>query len=49
MINFDELLIKKEKYSDEELKKNIKNDENLDEEDLLGFIDSTLYKDGDEN
>lgn len=45
----DELLIKKEKYSDEELKKNIKNDENLDEEDLLGFIDSTLYKDGDEN
>lgn len=48
----DELLVKKEKYSDEnieeEIKENIKNDNNLNEEDLLGFIDSTLYKKGDE-
>ena len=45
----DELLIKKEKYSEEEFKKKINKDENIDEEDLLGFIDSTLYKEGDEN
>lgn len=44
----DELLIKKEQYSDEEIKNTIKNDSNLNEEDLLGFIDSTLYKKGDE-
>lgn len=48
----DELLVKKEKYSDEDLeekvKENIKKDGNLNEEDLLGFIDSTLYKRGDE-
>lgn len=44
----DELLIKKEKYSDEENKQAKKNDESLAEDDLLGFIDSTLYKDGDE-
>ena len=38
----DELLVKKEKY--------IPNDEEktLEDEDLLGFIDSTLYKDGEE-
>lgn len=44
----DELLIKKEKFSDEEIKKNVKNNKNLDEEDLLDFIDSTLYKEGDD-
>lgn len=44
----DELLIKKEKYSDDEIKDTIKKDDNLNEEDLLGFIDSTLYKEGDE-
>ncbi len=38
----DEILVKKEKYDDEDVK------DNLNEEDLLGFIDSTLYKDGDE-
>lgn len=38
----DELLIKKEKYSNPEVKKTINN--NLNDEDLLGFIDSTLYK-----
>lgn len=44
----DELLIKKEKYSDDDIKKTVKKNDNLDEEDLLGFIDSTLYKRGDE-
>ena len=56
----DELLIKKEKYIDEdeskskeklkhEKKETIEKKEDLPEdEDLLGFIDSTLYKDGDE-
>lgn len=44
----DELLIKKEKYSDDDMKKTVKKDDNLNEEDLLGFIDSTLYKRGDE-
>ena len=39
----DELLVKKEKYSDEEEK-----EENIDGDDLLEFIDSTLYKNGDE-
>ncbi|MBR6690114.1 MAG: hypothetical protein IKL65_02150 [Bacilli bacterium] len=38
----DELLIKKEKYIDEV------EDTNINDDDLLGFIDSTLYKDGDE-
>ena len=37
----DELLVKKEKYVEKENKTE-------DDEDLLGFIDSTLYKDGDE-
>ena len=41
----DELLIKKEKYADED---DIKEDANIEDEDLLGFIDSTLYKEGDE-
>lgn len=42
----DELLVKKEKYiNDEESKKQ---ETNVDDEDLLGFIDSTLYKEGDE-
>ncbi len=40
----DELIEKKEKYSDN----NEKKDSSLDDEDLLGFIDSTLYKNGDE-
>lgn len=44
----DELLIKKEKLSDVEIKKKVKNNKNLDEEDLLDFIDSTLYKEGDD-
>ena len=45
----DELLIKKEKYSDEPVEnKEEKVDGPVDDEDLLGFIDSTLYKDGDE-
>lgn len=44
----DELLIKKEKYSDDDLKVNMKSEENLSEDDLLEFIDSTLYKEGDE-
>lgn len=39
----DELLIKKEKYIDD-----IEEDVNISEDDLLGFIDSTLYKDGDD-
>ena len=41
----DELLVKKEKYTDtdEEKVENTQNDD-----DLLDFIDSTLYKDGDE-
>lgn len=39
----DELLIKKEKYIDEDI--NI-DDSNEVEDDLLGFIDSTLYKNG---
>lgn len=43
----DELLIKKEKYSDSELKKNIKKDD-LSDDDLLEFIDSTLYKKGED-
>ncbi len=43
----DELLVKKEKNVDEETNNEVKNN-NLDEEDLLGFIDSTLYKKGDE-
>ncbi|MDO4963278.1 MAG: hypothetical protein Q4E75_04190 [bacterium] len=42
----DEILIKKEKYADEESKQFNTYDES--EEDLLGFIDSTLYKNGDE-
>lgn len=44
----DELLVKKEKFSDEEIKNNVKNNTNLDEDDLLDFIDSTLYKEGDD-
>jgi len=44
----DELLIKKEKYNDDEIKHGIKNDDNLNEDDLLDFIDSTLYKEGDD-
>lgn len=43
----DELLIKKEKYSEKEVKESVKKSDSLDGEDLLGFIDSTLYK-GDE-
>ena len=41
----DELLIKKENHNDDEQKNDI---ENVEDEDLLGFIDSTLYKEGDE-
>lgn len=37
----DELLIKKETYEEEK-------SENIEDEDLLGFIDSTLYKEGDD-
>ena len=44
----DELLVKKEKYSDDEIKDTMKNNDNFNEADLLGFIDSTLYKEGDE-
>ncbi len=44
----DELLIKKEKYEPTEEVENKVEDSKLDEDDLLGFIDSTLYKDGDE-
>lgn len=52
----DELLIKKEKYIDEEDSKDIEDSEDvvekkksdINDEDLLEFIDSTLYKDGDE-
>lgn len=40
----DELLIKKEKYNDRDTEKT-SNDDNFDEDDLLDFIDSTLYKD----
>lgn len=48
----DELLVKKEKQI-EEIEKNkseeqIKKEDTVEDEDLLGFIDSTLYKDGDE-
>lgn len=39
----DELLIKKEKYIEP-----ITEETDIDNDDLLGFIDSTLYKDGDE-
>ena len=39
----DELLVKKEKTTKKEDKKELEDDE-----DLLGFIDSTLYKNGDE-
>lgn len=43
----DELLIKKEKYLDEDV--NVySEDSSLNDDDLLGFIDSTLYKTGDE-
>ena len=45
----DQLLVKKEKYIDDvESTKDDKVEEKNDDEDLLGFIDSTLYKDGDE-
>ena len=48
----DELLIKKEKYIDdiEEVEEDIVEIEKTDisDDDLLGFIDSTLYKDGDD-
>ncbi len=44
----DELLIKKEKYSDQEKKSSKNEDTNIDDEDLLGFIDSTLYKKGED-
>lgn len=40
----DELLVKKEKYNDED----IKADDSLKEDDLLDFIDSTLYKEGED-
>ena len=45
----DELLIKKEKYIDEikQPEENINIDSSIDD-DLLGFIDSTLYNEGDE-
>lgn len=39
----DELLIKKDKYVE------VKEENKSEEEDLLDFIDSTLYKEGDEN
>ena len=39
----DELLIKKEKYIEDKIE-----DANINDDDLLDFIDSTLYKDGDE-
>ena len=41
----DELLIRKEKYVDDREEDEVSN---INDEDLLGFIDSTLYKDGDE-
>lgn len=41
----EELLMKKEKNVEDN---DIKEDSNLEDDDLLGFIDSTLYKDGDE-
>lgn len=40
----DELLIKKEKYIEDKIE-----DANIKDDDLLDFIDSTLYKDGDED
>lgn len=43
----DELLIKKEKYIDE-IEEEKAEETNISDEDLLGFIDSTLYKDGDD-
>ena len=42
----DELLIRKEKYVDEV--EDMTEDTNINDDDLLGFIDSTLYKDGDD-
>ena len=42
----DELLVKKEVYNDDE--KMDDKEKNTEDEDLLGFIDSTLYKEGDE-
>ena len=44
----DELLVKKEKYIDDEEESKEKEIKPSDDEDLLGFIDSTLYKDGEE-
>ena len=46
----DELLIKKEKFEPVEEVEEVKEEKNKidDDDDLLGFIDSTLYKDGDE-
>ena len=54
----DELLVKKEKYNDDETEKKIELDKNKTDkkeekkeelnDDLLEFIDSTLYKNGDE-
>jgi len=41
----DELLIRKEKYIDDIEETD---NTNINDDDLLGFIDSTLYKDGDE-
>ena len=41
----EELLMKKEKNVEDN---DDKKDNNLEDDDLLGFIDSTLYKDGDE-
>ena len=43
----DELLIKKEKYLDDDVE-SYEEDSSLNDDDLLGFIDSTLYKNGDE-
>lgn len=44
----DELLVKKEKYVSDVEKENSEDNEDLNDEDLLDFIDSTLYKDGDD-
>ena len=41
----DEILIKKEKYLDDGIEDS---NSSIEDDDLLGFIDSTLYKDGDE-
>lgn len=41
-------LIDKKKKSNKKVKKDKKKEETEEDEDLLGFIDSTLYKDGDE-